>query len=98
MGSAPRTRLGSVPSPMDDDTHLEPQGLCVNKKHLRLGKEMTAGSVLVTSLGRVTFETGGLGWQWGPIDSDCASQGTFSNIFWLSQLGEEVERWEVTSF
>ena len=32
VGLAPGTRLGSVPNPAEDDTHLEAQGPRVNKK------------------------------------------------------------------
>lgn len=59
IGPAPDSRHRSVPSPVEDNTHLELQCLHVNKKG------MTAGSLLVTSLGKFKCETDGLGWQWG---------------------------------
>lgn len=49
VSSAPDTRHGFAPNPAEDDTHLEPQGLHVKRKHLRLGEGMAAGVVLVTT-------------------------------------------------
>lgn len=68
-GSAqPDSRLGSVPRPVEDDTHVEHQDLQMNKKRLRSAKGMTAGSMPVTSLGKkVKCETSGLGWEWGQL-------------------------------
>ena len=98
VGSAPESRHGSVPSPVEDDTHLELQCLHMHKKG------MTARSLLVTSLGKLKCETDGLGWQWGQGELMAYNRGyqpgaiippsghlaTSGYIFWLSKLGEET--------